>query len=129
MIFIICRASSRTILKLLLRQRPFTRTVSVSVKFTLCERRWMDLLMDRMGSVSILSIRQSVFIDVVIKFDGDGLYRSLLLLFSLRLQHSMLSHHFFLKDINYELWTMFHFYHRIKLRLILLSPSHFVLPL
>ena len=59
--------------------------------------------MDRMGSVSILSIRQSVFIDVVIKFDGDGLYRSLLLFFSLRLQHSMLSHHFFLKNINYEL--------------------------
>ena len=44
---------------------PFTRTVSVTftVKFTMT---------DKMGSEPILSVKQSVTIDTMINFDGDG---------------------------------------------------------
>ena len=52
----------------------FTRTVSVSVtvsvKFTLCQWRW-TVWFCRMGTEPILPIKRSVSIDTMINFDGD----------------------------------------------------------
>ena len=52
----------------------FTRTVNVAVTVSVTVKLWMVMvrLMDRMGSVPILSIKQSISIDTIITFDGDG---------------------------------------------------------